>query len=191
MCIRDRDVSADDLGFRCCYGKAFDYQQPAPQWQDTVKRISFPAERLQKLFASDPKLKRISEELKFFRNDAAIATIKRRKKARDPKGDTTIPKDTYLTTSPVVWNPIPGAEIVVLTGQASGKHAFIVALHKLNNDRFRLASIMVMENEPGPIVIVYNPFRRRKLEWAMCWDCYGETGNISYRSDHRVVITQK
>lgn len=187
----DASIRADDLGFRCCYGTTNTYQLPAPQWQNTVKRVSFPAERLQKLFASDPKLKLISKDVKYFRNDAAVATVKRRRKARGLKGDAAVPKDTYLTTSPVIWNPIPGAELLVATGQANGKHSFVVALHKLNKDRYRLATIMVMKNEPGPVVIVYNPFRRRKLEWTMCWDCYGETGNISYRNEHRVVVTQK
>jgi hypothetical protein len=48
-----------------------------------------------------------------------------------------------------------------------------------------------MKDEIGPVVIVYNPFVRRKLHWTTCWECYGETGNITYRDENRVVITQR
>ena len=44
---------------------------------------------------------------------------------------------------------------------------------------------------PGPVAVVYNLNVRKKLEWAIGWQCLGDTGNITYRDEHRVAITQK
>ena len=90
----------------------------------------------------------------------------------------------------MLWNPAPGEEILLVTGR-SQKDSFIVAFHRLPDDRYRVGSAMLMKNEAGPVVFVYNPFVRRKLQWTMCWECYGETGNITYRDENRVVITQR
>ncbi len=49
----------------------------------------------------------------------------------------------------------------------------------------------VLENEPGPVVLAYDPSVRRRLHWLTCLGCYGESGRISYREDNRVVITQR
>jgi len=187
----DPATSAADLGFRCCYGKANTATLPSPKWQATVKRIRFAPERLEKMFATIPKLAPLAKDVKYFREEAAIATIRRRGKARGIDGGAPVPPNTYMTTSPILWNPIPGEEVLVVTGQAAGNSSFVVAFHRLPNDRYRVGSAMIMKNERGPVVIVYNPFVRQKLHWAICWECYGETGNISYRDEHRVVITHE
>ncbi|RLB57723.1 MAG: hypothetical protein DRI90_17645, partial [Deltaproteobacteria bacterium] len=67
----------------------------------------------------------------------------------------------------------------------------IVAFHRLPNDRYRVGAALIMKDELGPVVLIYNPYVRRKLHWATCWECYGATGNITYRLENRVVITQK
>jgi hypothetical protein len=60
----------------------------------------------------------------------------------------------------------------------------------LPGDRHRVGAAMILKDELGPIVLAYNPYVRRKLEWSVCWQCSAETGFITYREDNRVVITQ-
>ena len=113
----------------------------------------------------------------------------RRGKARGTDAGA-LPENTYMTTAPLLWNPVAGEQILLATGQSQGD-SFIVAFHLLPEGKLRLGSALHMKGELGPVVLIYNPFRRRKLSWATCWECYGETGNITYREEHRVVITQR
>jgi len=188
--VVDPESKADDLGFRCCYGKANEVTIASPDWEDTIKRIDFPTEKLAELFSSNKRLARLSKDLVYFNEEAAADTVMRRGRARGTDaGD--VPENTYLTTSPVVYNPVPGERILLVTGRSGDKTSFIVAFHQLPGGRHRVGAAMIMENEVGPVVFVYNPYVRRKLHWTTCWECYGATGNVTYRQENRVVITQK
>jgi formylglycine-generating enzyme required for sulfatase activity len=186
----DPSTAAADLGFRCCYGEPPTALIPSPSWQATVRKIDLAPVRLQQLFASNRRLAALAGEVKYFREETATDTVRRRGKARGLDGGT-LPPNTEMTTSPIVWNPVPGEQIVVATGQAGGKASFVVAFHQLPDGRLRVGSALIMSDEPGPIVLVYNALVRRKLQWTTCWECFGETGAISYRADNRVVITQQ
>jgi len=187
----DPKAGADDLGFRCCYGERNEPTIPSPKWLATVRKVEMPPSRLQKMFGSNPRLKTISGDIKYFREESAAETVLRRGRAKGVEGDAgTPPPNTYLTASPIIWSPVPGEEILLVTGR-SNKDSFIVAFHRLPDDRYRVGSAMIMEGELGPVVLIYNPYVRRKLHWATCWECYGETGNITYRTENRVTITQK
>ena len=76
-------------------------------------------------------------------------------------------------------------------GKNSAKSSFIVAFYRLPGDRYRIASSFLMKDERGPVVLGYNSYVRRKLSWSTCWDCRGDSGNVTYREDNRVVITQR
>ncbi|MEM9690901.1 MAG: SUMF1/EgtB/PvdO family nonheme iron enzyme, partial [Myxococcota bacterium] len=183
------DTSAPDLGFRCCFGEAPDVVIAAPDWEPTMTRIDFPPTRLADLFRADPKLAPLAAgEIKYFNEAAARATVLRRAAAR---GATEAwPEGTETTTAPVVWNPAPGETILLVTG-VSGDDSFIVAYHRAPDGNHRLGAAMLMENELGPVVFVYDKYRRRQLQWTTCLDCYGDTGNITYREENRVAITQR
>lgn len=184
------DSKADDLGFRCCYGEANQATIASPDWEDTIKRVDLPTEKLAELFASNKRLSRLAKDIVYFNEEAASDTVMRRGRARGADaGD--VPENTYLTTSPVVWNPVPGEHVLLVTGRSGDKTSFIVAFHQLPEGRHRVGAAMIMEDEVGPVVLVYNPFVRRKLHWTTCWECYGATGNVTYREENRVVITQK
>lgn len=183
------ETKSSDLGFRCCYGDRPEASIPAPDWGPTMKRVDFPPDKLAELLRADPKLGHLAkEEIKYFNEAAAKATILRRAKARG--GTEKLPDEAEATTAPVVWNPAPGEEILLMTG-ISGKNSFVLAYHRLPDGRHRLGAAMVMENELGPVVLVYDKYRRRKLQWTTCLDCYGATGNVTYREENRVVITQR
>jgi hypothetical protein len=183
-------ASGDELGFRCCYGPANSAAIASPQWEDTIKRIDLSREQLAELLASNPRLESLAKDIVYFNESAASDTVIRRGKARGTDAGA-LPENTYLTTSPVLWNPVPGERILLVTGRSGDNRSFIVAFHEVPGGRYRVGSAMTMEDEVGPVVLVYNPFVRRKLQWTTCWECFGSTGNITYRDENRVVITQR
>ncbi len=185
----DATAGSPDLGFRCCYGSTATASIPAPQWQPTVQKVEFSTERLAALFASNPKLKSLADGVKYFRDEASATTVLQRGKSC-PDSTAPAPAET-LTSSPVVWSPVPGEELLLVTGQSSQNRSFIVAFHRLRGDRYRVASALIMDDEPGPVALVWNQNVRKKLEWAIAWQCPGESGNITYREENRVAITQR
>jgi hypothetical protein len=137
------------------------------------------------MFATVPQLKELGKDITYFREpeDVNLAL------SRGDAGVGTVPNTTF-TTSPLLWSPVPGEELLVVAGRAQ-KSSFIVAFHRLPGDRYRIASSLILKDEKGPIVLGHNSYVRKRLGWALCWDCRGESGHVSYREDNRVVITQK
>lgn len=186
----DPESSSADLGFRCCYGDANEASIASPSWVATMRKADMPADELAKLLASNKRLAVVAKDIKYFREGPAKQTVLRRGKAKGGGEDAgTLPPNLEMTTGPSIWNPAPGEEILLVTGQ-SGKDSFIIAFHRLPGNRHRVGAAMILEDELGPIVFAFNPYVRRKLQWSVCWDCPAETGHITYRSDNRVVITQ-
>ena len=180
----DPTATAQDLGFRCCRGAPNAAQIPSPKWDQTYKRVEIPAADLAEMFTSVPALAALGKTITYFKEPDDVNVVL----ARGDAG--TAPPNTVLTASALAWNPVPGEQIVVVAGKA-GKDSFVVALHRLPKDRYRVASTLVLKDERGPIVLGFNGYVRKRLSWATCWDCRGESGNVTYRDDGRVVITQK
>ena len=205
---------ADDLGFRCCYGARNEAVIPSPEWLEPFRPFELPPSELGTMLQGIPKLSHLAADVKYFREDAAIESVEKRgQSARQVKGlpdsgeraspsPSAQPRDEEdgvdlahgkKTTAPLLWSPVPGEEILVVTGR-SGAHSFIVAFHRLADEhgesRYRVGSAFLLENEPGPVVLVYDPSARRRMHWMTCQGCYGESGRIRYGEDNRVVITQ-
>lgn len=180
----DAAASGPDIGFRCCGGPPNAAQIPSPGWQQTFRRAEIPPGEVAKMLASVPSIKGLAAEVSFFKEPDDPAVVLARADAGAP------PQNVTLTTSPLLWSPVPGEELLVVAGRA-GKDSFIAAFYRLPGDRHRVGSTMWMKGERGPVVLGFNGHVRRKLAWATCWDCNGESGNITYRDDGRVVITQK
>ena len=181
----DAEATGDDLGFRCCHGAPNAASIPSPQWQQTFRRVELPPAQAAEMFASVPQLQELGSELGYFKEPDDPNVVL----ARGDAG-TTPPQNTTLTTSPLLWNPVPGEEVLVVAGRAQ-RDSFIVAFYRLPGDRYRIASSLILKDEKGPVVLGFNGYVRRRLFWATCWDCPGEAGNVTYREDNRVVITQK
>jgi hypothetical protein len=180
----DATASGDDLGFRCCGGPPNAATMPSPQWQQTFRKVDLTAAQAREMLSSVPQLEPLGDEVEWFKEPDDVHLVLER-------GDAGAgPPNTTLTTSPLLWNPVPGEEILVLAGRA-GSDSFVVAFHRLPKDRYRIGSVFRMKGEKGPVVLGFNGYVRRKLSWSTCWDCPGESGNVTYRDDNRVVITQK
>ncbi|EYF04009.1 formylglycine-generating enzyme family protein [Chondromyces apiculatus] len=180
----DPKASGDDLGFRCCRGAPNAATIPSPGWQQTYRKATITPAQVAEMIASVPHLQDIAGvEISFFKEpddvNAALA-----------RSDGGAPANTTLTTSPLLWSPVPGEEILVVAGKAD-KHAFVLAFYRLPGDRYRIASSLVLKEEKGPVVLGFNGYIRKRLPWATCVECRGESGHVTYRDDHRVVIIQK
>jgi formylglycine-generating enzyme required for sulfatase activity len=180
----DPTATAPDLGFRCCRGAPNAAQIPSPKWDQTYKRVEIAPNDLAEMFTSVPALASLEKNFTYFKEPDDVNVVL----ARGDAG--AAPANTVLTTSALAWNPVPGEQLVVVAGRA-GKDSFVVALHRLPKDRYRIASTLVLKDERGPVVLGFNGYVRKRLSWATCWDCRGESGNVTYRDDGRVVITQK
>jgi hypothetical protein len=181
----DATASSDDLGFRCCYGPPNAASVPPPVWHETFRKAELTPAQAVEMFASVPQLKDLGRDIAYFKepDDVNIAL------SRGDAGVGTVP-NTSFTTTPLLWSPVPGEEILVVAGRAQ-KSSFIVAFFRLPGDRYRIGSSFILKDEKGPIVLGHNSYVRKRLSWALCWDCRGESGFVSYRDDNRVVITQK
>jgi hypothetical protein len=61
-------------------------------------------------------------------------------------------------------------------------------LYRLGEDRYRLASSLVLKDEPGPVVLSYTSFNKKRVLWSTCWECSGEQGAVEFRDGKRLVI---
>ncbi len=180
----DPAAAGADIGFRCCGGPPNAAQIPSPTWQQTYRRAELSPADVAKMLASVPHLKDRATEVTFFKEPDDLGVVLARGDAGAP------PPNVTLTTAPLLWSPVPGEELLVVAGRA-GKDSFVVAFYRLPGDRYRIGSSLWLKGEKGPVVLGFNGYVRRKLPWATCWDCNGESGNVTYREDGRVVITQK
>lgn len=176
----DPTVSSKMVGFRCCTGPESPASVPAVEAQPTFRKASL--DRWADVFAGVPELARVKVLPRPFKETEIQEIVD---KAKNPPGAGWV-----LTVDPIEWSPVPGTDLLVVTGRSKGG-AFIVAFHKLPGDKLRLASSMLFVNEPGPIVLGYQPAIKREINWSMAWGSAGEGGAITYRDDHRVVIVQR
>ncbi len=177
----DPDAKADDLGFRCCKGAPNAAIVPEPKLGDTFAHGKITAERLEKVFASDPHTSAISG-VKFYREPDAANTVV----SRGP-GDK---KGFEFTVAPLVWRPVAGAEFLLVSGKAGDNNAFVAVLYVLGDDDYSVAASFLMKGEPGPVALAYSDSIRVRLHWSTCWGCPGETGKILFRPPENVVIFQ-
>ncbi|HVW24701.1 MAG TPA: SUMF1/EgtB/PvdO family nonheme iron enzyme [Polyangiaceae bacterium] len=176
------DAKSDDLGFRCCKGPKNAAVVQEPHAGQTFAQASITPARLAELFKVDEKTAPLSKDLRFFKEPDSAETVV----ARGP-GDR---KGFLFTVAPLLWNPVPGAEFLVVTGRAGESTSFIAAFHVMGKDDYKLASSFIMENEVGPVALAYNGYIRPRIHWSTCWGCPGESGRILYRDPDEAVIVQ-
>ncbi len=179
----DPGASGEDLGFRCCRGAPNAAAVASPKWEVAYRKAELSPAQAAAMFATVPELKELAGEITYFKEPDDVHQVMSR-------GDAGVVPNTTFTTMPLLWNPVPGEEILVVAGRAK-KDSFIVAFYRLPGDRYRIASSFILKDEKGPIALSYNVNVRRKLSWGTCYDCRGESGLITHREDNRVVITQK
>lgn len=176
------DTKSPTLTFRCCKGPRNAALVTEPHAGNTFTRATITTARLAEIFQKDPKTQRLAKDVRFFREPDSADTVV----ARGP-GDK---KGFFFTVAPLLWNPVAGAEFLVVTGRSGEKTSFVVAFHVMGKDEYQLASSFVMEDESGPVALAYNGYIRPRLHFSTCWGCPGETGKILYRDPDSVIIVQ-
>jgi hypothetical protein len=178
---------AKDLGFRCCAGPVNPAAIPAPKLGATARKITLEPKQVAEIFSTIPQLASLGSQIRYFTEPDDTATVLRRGKTAQGPADL---EGFTLTTNPLLWNPAPGEEVVVVLGRGA-KDSFIVALYRLADSRYRLASSLLFVNDTGPFALAYHPEVRERLLWSSCWKCTGEGGTVSLRDGKRVIIVQQ
>jgi hypothetical protein len=171
-----------NVGFRCCGGPPNARMLPEPALGDAYAKVHLGPEKLVELLKSDPTTQGLAKDVKFFREPDSAETVV----SRGP-GDR---KGFSFTVSPLRWNPVPGADLLVLTGRSGENTSFVVAYFILGDDSYKLAASFVMKNEAGPVALAYSDDIRPRLHFSTCWGCPGETGKILFRKPERIAIVE-
>jgi hypothetical protein len=151
---------------------------PTSESYPFFRKATLSVDQLTKLVTSTPELARVGTEVSFF--DPGDGNYVSRSSA-DHEGVT-------FTSVPLLWAGEPGQQVLVVA--ARGKAAsFVAAWWLLPSGEYRLASTFIMLGEIAPIALAYKP-GFRDLSWTTCWQCPGETGHVSVREDHHVVVVQ-
>jgi hypothetical protein len=175
-------ASSDALGFRCCKGARNAVLVVEPRAGQTFVQAPLTSTRLAELLKASPKTANLAKDVRLFREPDGAETVV----SRGP-GDR---KGFFFTVAPLLWNPVAGADFLVVTGRSGESTSFVLVFHVMGKDDYLLASSFIMENEPGPVALAYNGYIRPRLHFSTCWGCPGETGKILYRDPDGAVILQ-
>lgn len=168
------------VGFRCCYGGGASASLPAIDWAPGFRKGALDGGQLGAVLGLFPELARVRPGARLFLAPEVASVFEK----ATPSADLTI------TADPIEWSPEPGASLLVFAGKGKGG-SFIVALHRLPEGKLRLASSLVLANDPSPIALAYDPSLRREIRWSTAWGSMGEGGAVTSRDDHRIVIVQR
>lgn len=151
---------------------------PSAETYPLFRKATLSLDQLGKLVAASPELARVGTELAFF--DPADGSYILRSTA-DREGIT-------FSSQPILWSPELGQQVLVVAARGRAV-SFVAAWWLLPDGGYRLASTFVMMGEIAPVALAYRP-AERLLGWTSCWQCPGETGHVSVREDHHLVIVQ-
>jgi hypothetical protein len=178
----DAATRSEDLGFRCCKGPPNAAIVREPKLGQTFSKARINAGELEKLLLADDRTRALAKAVKFFREPDAANTVLER-----GPGDQ---KGFLFSVAPLLWNPVAGAEFLLVCGRSGEDTSFVLTFHVLGEKSYKLASSFVMQNEPGPVAFAYSGYIRPRLHFSTCWGCPGETGKILYRDPDSVIIVQ-
>lgn len=178
----DGATQSQDIGFRCCQGAPNAAVVAEPKQGPIFTKTKLTAEELEQALAADPAGKALAKDIKFFREPDGANTVV----SRGP-GEK---KGFDFTVAPLLWNPTPGAEILLVAARSGETTSFVAAFHVLPGGKYRLASTFILQNEPGPVALAYSADIRPRVHFSTCWGCPGETGKALFRKPETVVIVQ-
>jgi hypothetical protein len=178
----DANTQSQDIGFRCCHGAPNAAVVSEPKQGAIFTKTKLSAEELERALAADPAGKALAHDIKFFREPDGANTVV----SRGP-GDK---KGFDFTVAPLLWNPAPGAEFLLVAARSGENTSFVAAFHVLPGNQYRLASTFVLQGEPGPVALAYSPDIKPRVHFSTCWGCPGETGKALFRKPETVVIVQ-
>jgi hypothetical protein len=175
------DAPTPGVAFRCCYGPPNAARVVLPRLGRAFESVSVRAEEVSGWLADDPATARLAREVSLFAEpDAARAVAAR----------GGVPPEPRITTSALRWNPAAGVELIVVAGRSGTATSFVAAFDVLPDARHRVAASFILDAEPGPVALGYEPTAREHMRFGTCWGCLGEMGRLLYREPDRVLIVQ-
>ncbi|MCC7536674.1 MAG: SUMF1/EgtB/PvdO family nonheme iron enzyme, partial [Deltaproteobacteria bacterium] len=188
--VEEPGTAGPPIGFRCCGGEpnaaTVGYEPARPRF--TVMR-DLPPARIEQILSGIPEIAPHARRFQLHRREEVGLVLRRGNRGSAPEGWT-------LVVEPVLWSPITGEAILVITGR--GEHSsFIVALWiergEPGREGFvaRHAASMVFLDDDRAAVLAYSPQSPRELLWSMCWGCGGDGGAVSYRDDSTVIVVAR
>jgi hypothetical protein len=178
----EASTTSPDIGFRCCQGAPNAAAIPEAKQGAIFTKTKLSAEELEGMLAADPAGKALAKDIKFFREPDGANTVV----SRGP-GEK---KGFDFTVAPLLWNPAPGAELLLVVARSGESTSFVAAFHVLPDGKYRLASTFTLQGEPGPVALAYSPDIKPRVHFSTCWGCPGETGKALFRRPETVVIVQ-
>jgi hypothetical protein len=180
----DATSKGSDLGFRCCKGAPNAAAiPPIRAGEASFKRFEIDIAKVNKMVGAVPQLAPYAKDLAFFSEKEATDVVLGR-------GDAGAAKPgPVITTAPVLWNPVANDEVVVMALKGRNT-SLVLAFYRLPGERYRLASSLVLKDEPGPVVLSFTSFQKKRVTWSTCWECPGDQGAVELRDGRRVVVVQ-
>jgi hypothetical protein len=178
----EASTQSQDIAFRCCHGAPNAAVAGEPKQGPIFTKAKLTAEQLEQALAADAAGKPLAKDIKFFREPEGANTVV----SRGP-GDK---KGFDFTVAPLLWSPVPGAEILLVAARSGESTSFVAAFHVLPGGKYRLASTFILQGEPGPVALAYSPDIKPRVHFSTCWGCPGETGKALFRRPETVVIVQ-
>jgi hypothetical protein len=173
---------ARPTAFRCCSGAPLSIAYPDVGQHRVFRDLRDDRARIREALASVPQLARYAQDfIPWGREDGLHALA---------RGNATELTDWEVARGPFSWSPTTGEEVWVIAG-TSGHASLIAALYPRTDGTFIHAASFVMTDEPAPIAILRSRGSRGELLWTACWGCGGESGNIRFAEDSRIVIAQQ
>lgn len=172
------------MAFRCCHGARNDVEVAPIASRPAFRKTDLSAEDLARIFADIPELSHVRENIRLYGDPEVKSIVSRGAPRGRAEGWAA---GIHFATSPILWSPETGIELLVATGRAK-KTGFVVALWTLPDGKYRFASSFLFLDDAAPVALAYEPSRRKELRWSACWGCAGEQGAVSLRDDGRVVI---
>ena len=135
----DPETQSPDLGFRCCKGAPNAAVVPEAKLGQTFRRAKISADRLSRLLAADPRTQALAKDVKFFREPEAANTVIERGPGEK--------KGFSFTVAPLIWNPVAGAEYLVLSARSGEDTSFVARV--LRSRRRRVQARLELRDEEG------------------------------------------
>jgi hypothetical protein len=170
------------VAFRCCYGPPNAARVQQPKLGAAFGKRELSPSELAKWLASDAASAELARDVSYFPDPGGVQDVLAR-------GGVSAP-GLVLTTAPLSWNPAAGVELLVIAARSGANTSFVVVFDILGDGTHQLASSFIMDSEPGPVALAYDPRQRARLSFSTCWACPGETGKILYEDPDRTQIIQ-
>ncbi len=82
------------------------------------------------------------------------------------------------------WSPLPGEELVILSGDSPAGATLIA--YRATREGPRFAGSFTTKDEHAPILVAYKSDTRAELLYSTCWGCGGEGGALQLDETRRL-----